>query len=64
MMTLHRQKIAQDAVNECLEILYRSGEERAPSIEEKGALREKLGAARAALSDHLWERRCGIGGEP
>jgi hypothetical protein len=52
-----RQKIARDAVNECLQILYRSGEDEPPSVEDKGALLEKLGAARAALTDHLWEKR-------
>jgi hypothetical protein len=56
MMTPHRQQIARDAVLQCLEILYRSGEGEAPTIEDKGKLLEKLGAARAALSDHLWQR--------
>jgi hypothetical protein len=56
MMTLHRQKIAKDAVNACLEILYRSGEDGRPTIEEKAGMLAHLGAARAALSDHLWGR--------
>jgi hypothetical protein len=55
--TPYRQKIARDAVNECLQILYQSGEDGVPTIEDKGALQEKLGAARAALTDHLWEKR-------
>jgi hypothetical protein len=41
-------------VNDCLQILYRSGEDKPPSIEDKGALLE---TARAALTDHLWEKR-------
>jgi hypothetical protein len=52
-----RQKIARDAVNECLQILYRSGKGEAPSAEDKGALLEKLETARVALTDHLWEKR-------
>jgi hypothetical protein len=56
-MTPYRQKIARDAVNECLQILYQRAEDEAPSLDDKGALLEKLGAARAALTDHLWEKR-------
>jgi len=56
MMTPLRQKIARDAVNEALRVLY------AGKLDDdaKGRLAEHLGAARAALSDHLWDKQHGF----
>lgn len=56
MMTPRRQRIASDAVTEALRVLY-SANDGPLSAADVGRVAEQLGAARAALVDHLWDKQ-------